>query len=74
MEVQHLLDGAFALLVGIGGWIVNGMRANQKDLFQRMDTLPDTYARRDDMRREHTRIAAQLNRMEDKLDRALEAR
>lgn len=74
MDAQHWLDGAFALIVGIGGWIMNGMRSNQKDLFQRLDMLPETYARRDDMSREHSRIAAQLNRMEDKLDRALEAR
>lgn len=73
-DLQHLLDGAFALLVGIGAWIMNGMRANQKDLFQRMDEMPSVYARRDDMRFEHDRMTRQLNRIEEKLDRLVEAR
>lgn len=74
LQLQHLLDGAFTLIVGIGAWVMNGFRTNQKDMFQRLDEMPSVYARRDDMRFEHDRMSRQLSRIEEKLDRLVEAR
>ncbi len=66
LSAQTLFDVAIALGGALGGWVVGTMwqeiKAARQDHSDLMKTLPETYARRDD-------VADALKRIEDGLTR-----
>jgi hypothetical protein len=69
---QVIIDVIFTLGGGLGGWILTTMWRELKDARRDhadlVDKLPDTYARRDDVKDGFRDINAVLNRIEGKLD------
>jgi hypothetical protein len=69
-----VLDLVLGAILTIGGGVVKAIRADQRELRaahdQLVHTLPDTYARRDDvkdgfaeLKRQHAEISAKLDRL-----------
>lgn len=72
--LQWVLNLLVGLALAIGGGVVKAIRADQRDLRRAHDTLvetlPSTYARRDDvkdgfadLKRQHAEINAKLDRL-----------
>ena len=74
MTLQGVMDGAGALLLALGGFILTGLKSEQTEQrarYERLaDSLPETYARRDDMRALADELKASLHRIEDRLGTA----
>jgi predicted nucleic acid-binding Zn-ribbon protein len=74
-DVQFLINLIVGLCGGFGAWVLRAVSAEQKELAAankelaaRLDSLPNLYARRDDVREAMHRIEAGLQRIEDRLD------
>jgi hypothetical protein len=69
---QSIINIVFALGGGLGGWILTTLwkeiKDARKDHSELRDALPNTYARRDDVKDGFRDINAVLNRIEGKLD------
>lgn len=79
MDFQVLFDIALGLAGAFGGWVlkmmydkINGL---DKDLFEQsksfqslVEKLPDTYARRDDVKDKFDQLLAACVRIEGKID------
>lgn len=74
--VQWILDLVAALVLMMGGGIVKAIRDDgqglRKDHDELVRSLPETYARRDDVRDGFARIEKQQAEMNAKLDRLIE--
>ena len=72
METQSTFNLIFgALLSGIGGALMlafKGVHDVEKDLSNLIAAMPETYARRDDLRDLIAEVRASLLRIENKLD------
>lgn len=71
-NVQGFLDGLVALVLALGGFILKNQQKAIDHQADRHDALvkalPDTYARRDDVKDAMARVEAMLNRIEAKVD------
>ncbi len=69
--LQWGLDALFSALMGLGGLVVTGIRSDHKDLAEKHDSLvnslPQTYARRDDVKDGFNELKQSLRRIEDRL-------
>jgi hypothetical protein len=72
LSAQTLFDVIMALVSGLGGWVLGTMwqeiKAAREDHADLLKTLPETYARRDDVAEALERINKGLERIFDKLD------
>lgn len=69
MEFQTAFDVLLGLAGALGGWIMKTLHDEQKDLRKRLDEIPETYARRDDVQRGFDQLNQVLVRIEEKIDR-----
>lgn len=73
--VQYGLDAVVAVVLAIGGGIVQALRSDHRDLELAHETLanslPNTYARRDDVKAAFEDLKVQHREMNQKLDRLL---
>lgn len=74
-ESQWLINLVIGLCGAFGAYVLRSVSAEQKEmqdaharLAERMDRLPDLYARRDDVKEAMQRIEVVLRRIEDRLD------
>ena len=69
---QQAFDGAVALVFTGIGWFLStlyrDMRSLEQNLTELVQELPNTYARRDDLRDMMSEVRAALRRIEDQLD------
>ena len=79
MEAQTIINIAIGLAGGLGGWILNSLKAEQvqhrKDLSELADKVhhidvlvAGTYVKRDDMDKLGSALFAKLDKIEAKLD------
>lgn len=79
MEAQTIINVAFALIGGLGGWVLNNLKSSIDELRKQDSLLADkvqhievlvagTYVKRDDMDKFTQAIFAKLDRIEVKLD------
>lgn len=69
MDVQHIIDGLFAALGLFVGIVVKSLHTRVEAIDDKLDDIPGTYARRDDLKDSVGRVYAILERIENKLDR-----
>ncbi len=69
MDWQSAFNVVGGLLIGLGGWIMKSMHSEIKDNRDAIAKLPETYARRDDVKDMKQEIIDALQRIEDKVDR-----
>lgn len=73
---QTWIDVAAGAVLTVGGWILSALRSDHKELRRDhadlVDSLPATYARRDDVRDALTEMKQAHKEMNAKLDRLLE--
>jgi septal ring factor EnvC (AmiA/AmiB activator) len=76
VEVIFLLNAFMAVCGAFGAWILKSVSAEQKNLAEahrriseRMDNLPNLYARRDDMKEAMHAVQEALARIESKIDK-----
>lgn len=69
MDWHWVIDGLFALTTAVGGWFVKGLQNSIDRVSERLDTLPNTYARRDDVREMYGQILTGIDKINDKLDK-----
>ncbi len=71
LPFQGFIDGAAALVMALGGLILKGLKDEQTEQRERHNdlarTLPDTYARRDDLKAAVEDVKISLRRIEDRL-------
>lgn len=74
-DVQFLINLIVALCGGFGAYILRGVAGEMKELAsahralaERMDNLPNLYARRDDVKEAMHRIEDAVLRIESKID------
>ena len=71
MTIQGVMDGAGALLLALGGFVLNGLKSEQTEQRVRHErlavSLPETYARRDDVKALGDELKGSLRRIEDRL-------
>lgn len=65
-DVQSAFDAILGVLLGAIGWFLAVLHGDVRRLER---TLPDTYARRDDMTDKFNELLAAINRVDGKLDR-----
>lgn len=69
---QGFVDALVALALALGGFVLKGLRDEQTALTRKhdalVDTLPNVYARRDDVRADLDDIKTIMRRIEDKID------
>ncbi len=79
MDQQSIINILFTLAGGLGGWILNNLKAEQaehkKDLMELADKIhhidvlvAGTYVKRDDMDKLGVALFAKLDKIESKLD------
>lgn len=72
MDLQHAFDFILTILIAGGAWIMKVLHSRLDDHDKQFDNLPETYARRDDMRERQSELIAFLVRIEEKLDRKVD--
>lgn len=73
-SVQLGVDAVLGLAITAGGYVLNAIRTNHKELADQISAIPSIYARRDDMKEAHQRIERAVKDANDKLDRLIERR
>jgi hypothetical protein len=68
MDLKFMLDAIFALVAFLGGWILQYLHNETMILKEDLKKLPDTYARKDDVKDKFDLIQTTLTRIETKLD------
>jgi hypothetical protein len=72
MDTQTLLNGAFMLATGVGGWFAREMWGAVKELRADLHAveveLPKTYVMKDDLDKRMAHIEDMFQRIYDKLD------
>lgn len=72
-EMQFFLNIAFAIAGTLSGWLVHtvwdAQKVLRKDIKHIEKTLPEIYARRDDLKDFSREIKEMLNKILDKLDK-----
>ena len=75
-SVQIGVDAVGALIFGVGAWALNVVRSDTKDLRSAVDALlhglPETYARRDDVKDGMARVETKQNTIDAKIDKLLQ--
>lgn len=69
MDWHYVVDALLAVVTAVGGWFVKGLQSSIERVSDRLDTLPDTYARRDDVREMYGQILDNLKDISNKIDR-----
>ncbi len=64
-DVQSAFDAVLGVLIGAVGWFLAVLHGDLRRLER---SLPETYARRDDMTEKFNEVLAALNRIDTKLD------
>ena len=65
MDLVHIIDGLFALVVMGGGWFLGSQARELKRIDILLNKTREDYAKRDD-------VTVSINRLEEKIDRVLE--
>lgn len=79
MEVQSLINTAFALIGALGGWVLNNLKSSIDDLRKADLILTDkvqhievlvagTYVKRDDLDKLSSALFSKLDKIESKID------
>jgi hypothetical protein len=72
-SLHWVVDGLGGIIMAVVSWVMKGVRDDHKDLADKHEALaaaiPETYARRDDMKDTMLRVEAMFTRIEAKLDR-----
>lgn len=79
MDIQSFINIVFALVGGLGGWILNNLKASIDELRKADSALADkvqhievlvagTYVKRDDMEKIGNALFLKLDKIESKLD------
>lgn len=63
-----MFDAVLSLVAFLGGWILKYMHSEVSDLKEDLKRIPDTYARKDDVKDKFDLIQSTLIRIETKLD------
>ncbi len=63
-----MFDAALSLIAFLGGWILKYMHSEVATLKEDLKKLPETYARKDDVKDKFDLIQNTLMRIETKLD------
>jgi hypothetical protein len=73
MEVSGLIDILIGAIVAGGGWWLNRMANEQKRLEILVNRTREDYATKFELRDDMNRVMEALHRVEDKLDKVLQA-
>lgn len=68
LSIEGFINFLLGLVVSLMGFVMKGQNDKIKTLENKMDSLPDIYARQDTMREHFDLIRIQLNRIEGKVD------
>jgi hypothetical protein len=68
MDINILFNAVLSLVAFLGGWIIRYMHSEVTALKDDLKRLPDTYARKDDVKDKFDMIQSTLTRIETKLD------
>ena len=72
MDLQHVIDVSFSLIMAVMGWFAREMYAAvqelKEDLSNLRENLPKEYVARNDYREDMREIKDLLNKIFDKLD------
>lgn len=63
-----MFNAVLSLVAFLGGWVINYMHSEVTTLKDDLKKLPDTYARKDDVKDKFDMIQSTLTRIETKLD------
>lgn len=63
-----MFNAVLSLVAFLGGWVINYMHSEVTALKDDLKRLPDTYARKDDVKDKFDMIQSTLSRIETKLD------
>ena len=74
MEVSGLIDILIGAVITGGGWWVNRMANEQKRLEILLNRTREDYATKFELRDDMRNVMEALNRLEDKLDRLMNAK
>ena len=68
MDAQTLINGAIALVVFFGGWVLNRITNSLDRLDEDMKRMPEKYVLKEDYRSDISDIKIMLKSIYDKLD------
>jgi hypothetical protein len=68
MDINSMFNAVLSLVAFLGGWIIKYMHSEVTALKEDLKRLPDTYARKDDVKDKFDMIQSTLSRIETKLD------
>lgn len=69
MDWKWVIDGVLGVIVALGGFVIKLLADDIDRLENKVDDIPNIYARRDDVANKFGEVMTTLNRIEEKLDR-----
>lgn len=68
MDIQFLVDAAFAIAGAFGFWILNRLTRSVDKIEERINEIPAKYVSKDDYKSDLADIKHMLTKISDKLD------